>query len=67
VEGAKQVRDVVHPLVEVRPVARAAVVRRGRHRLVPREQLDQLVVRRIAERLGALVEEVRPERQHPAG
>ena len=44
VEDAEQVHDVVHPLVEVGPVARAAVVGGGRNRFETREQLFQLRV-----------------------
>src|SRR4029453_10204553 len=39
VEHAEQVHDVVHPLVEVRPVARAAVIDRWGNWLEPRHEL----------------------------
>ena len=67
VEGAEQVRDVVHPLRELGPVARAAVVERRRHRLVAREQRDEVGVRGRAQRLRVGGVEVAPEREHAAG
>src|SRR4051812_8568637 len=48
-EHPEQVHDVVHPLVEVRPVARPAVVRVGRNRLEPGQQRDQLRLGRLGE------------------
>src|SRR5437660_12370303 len=38
-EHSEEVHDVVHPLVQVRPVARAAVVAGGRGRLEPCQEL----------------------------
>ena len=43
---AEQVNDVVHALGQDRPVLGAAVVERGRHRLVARDQLGELLVGR---------------------
>ena len=63
-ERAEQVDDVVHPLVEVGPVARAAVVAAGGDRLEPRQQRGQLGIRGLTERLRVRVVQVRPERQH---
>ena len=57
--------DVVHPLLEVGPVAGAAVVLRRWKRLEPCQQLDQLRLRGLAEYLWVRVGEMRPERQHP--
>ena len=51
--------------MEIRPVARAAVVGRRRNRFEPRQQLDQLRVGGLVERVRVRVGQVRPERQHP--
>ena len=64
VKRAEQVHDVVHPLVEVRPVARSALIGRRRGGLEPGQELDELRVRGLAELLRVRVAEVHAERQH---
>lgn len=67
VERAEQVRDVVHALIELRPVARAAVVGRGRNGLEPSEELPEVGVERLGKHIRVRLGQVRAERQHSAG
>src|SRR4051794_22398567 len=62
-EHPEQVHDVVHPLVEVRPVARAAVVRGRRDGLESRQQFDQLWLGRLRELRRVDVGQVSVEQQ----
>ena len=64
---AEQVDDVVHPLRQLRPLARSAVVGCRRDGLKAREQLHEVVVSRLSELLRVGVGEVSPEREHAAG
>src|SRR5215213_8424554 len=66
VERAEEVHDVVHPLVEVRPVACTAIVGRRGHRLEFGEECGEVAVDGVAEALRVLVGEVPSEREHPA-
>ena len=60
-------RDVVHPLVEDRPVARAGDVGCGGGRLEAAHERGEVGVVQLAQQLRKRLVDVRAERQHATG